>query len=325
MAYTLGPMLAGKYDPIKVEALLRKYGHLHVQPKIDGFRLIVWDGVAMSRSWKPWTNRFLQAWAKDIGEYLHGMDGEFFVGHQYRPEGFRDTMSGGRAEDGASELGFYWFDDIKLPQLGYQDRFARVKRRIPAIEEQEAACYSHSGMSLPWNMKHHLIPSYNVDSMKDILELEEEFLGQGFEGAIIRVPNMPYKFGRGTPSAGPLIKMKRFEDSEAVIIGYEPRYHNANEATKSELGNTVRSSHQENQIAEERMGAFTVQLLDRPTVVFNIGVFKGYTLSDREKMWQNRISLLNQVVKFTHQGYGGGYDVPRLPVLIGFRNPIDLS
>src|SRR5262245_56855744 len=98
MAYELGPMLAGKYEEARVEKLLKRDGYLWAQPKIDGFRVIMWDGVAMSRSWKRWTNKYLQAWAASHPNLSHGMDGEFYVGHNYRPEGFRDVMSGGRAE-----------------------------------------------------------------------------------------------------------------------------------------------------------------------------------------------------------------------------------
>ena len=114
------------------------------------------------------------------------------------------------------------------------------------------------------------------------------------------------------------------KDAEARIIGVEPRYHNANEATTSALGYTARSAHKENLVAEECLGAFQVELIGKPDVKFNIGVLKGVTLGDKEKMWQRREELIGHIITFKHQGYGGGYDAPRTPVFYSFRDPIEL-
>lgn len=254
------------------------------------------------------------------------MDGEFFVGHEYKPDGFRETSSGGRAEDGARELGFYWFDIMEehYRDLWYKERYDEVGRRVAELNDlQYEADGGCADQSLPYDMKHYVIPMESVTTLDDIYEAEQDYLDQGWEGLMIRIPSAPYKFGRGTNTNGPLIKMKQFEDSEATIIGFEPWFHNANELQTSNLGYAKRQSLQENQIALDRMGALWVQMMDTE-VRFKVGVFKGFSLEDRDKMWKRREELLGKVVKFSHQGYGGGYDAPRLPVLLGFRNPIDL-
>lgn len=320
MGYSLGPMLAGKFEEARVQKLLDK-GPLWAQPKIDGFRIICWEGKAMSRSWKLWTNRYLQQWA-EVNRFLtHGMDGEFFVGHQYKPDGFRETMSGGRAEDGASNLGFYWFDFMRESHQGYvyKDRFNDIVGRVADLNGLTATSATPNGFST----KHYLISNHMVSTIEEIYQLEEAFLAQGWEGLILRTPSDPYKFGRGTPSAGPLIKLKRFEDGEATITAVEPRYRNDNELQASELGYAKRTSHQENLVAEEIVGAFYVSL--HTGVGFKIGVFNGVGMETKAQWWRNKDRLIGQVVEFKHQGYGGGYDAPRTPVFQRFRNPIELT
>jgi hypothetical protein len=63
---------------------------------------------------------------------------------------------------------------------------------------------------------------------------------------------------------------------------------------------------------------------DSDRVKFRIGVFRGYSHSDRDQMWVERDSYLGRFAKFEDQDYSGGYDKPRTPVLVGFRDLIDL-
>ncbi|WP_416383265.1 hypothetical protein, partial [Parvimonas sp. D4] len=74
----------------------------------------------------------------------------------------------------------------------------------------------------------------------------------------------------------------------------------------------------------ERLGALKVELLTDRSVRFSIGVFKGWTHADRDRLWADRDTLIGRILKFKHQGYGGGYDAPRTPVGLGWRSPIDL-
>ena len=53
---------------------------------------------------------------------------------------------------------------------------------------------------------------------------------------MMRNPIAPYKQGRGTFREGIIYKLKRFEDSEAVIIGFVEQMTNQNVLEKDELG-----------------------------------------------------------------------------------------
>ncbi|MFM7851045.1 MAG: hypothetical protein ACKO96_03815, partial [Flammeovirgaceae bacterium] len=61
-------------------------------------------------------------------------------------------------------------------------------------------------------------------------------LERGYEGVMIRGLHGPYKQGRATLKQGWLMKLKEFDDDEAVIIGYEEKMKNNNAAQVNELG-----------------------------------------------------------------------------------------
>lgn len=328
MAYNLGPMLAGKFEEHRIRALLNGgHKYLIAQPKIEGFRFINWEGTGMSRSWKQWTNRYLQRWCGDWPQF-HGMDGEFFVGLDYDPLNFRDALSGGKSEDGARELGFYWFDNMRVitREMGYEHRRDVVQRIMSEVPEiQETPNYK---------VRHLLIPSEKVKTLDQIYELESKWLDEGHEGIILRHPDMPYKFGRGTPTAGPLWKKKQFDDFEALIIGWEPRYHNANELLENELGYAHRTQHQENLVAEECMGAFICRELDQSgkpiypeDITFKVGVFKGVSMAQKEQWWKDREQMWHRIIKCKRPvaSASAGYDKPRTAVFYSFRNPTEIG
>ncbi|MEB3059503.1 hypothetical protein, partial [Parvimonas sp. D9] len=80
-----------------------------------------------------------------------------------------------------------------------------------------------------------ICPSYAVSSLDEIYRREEEAIANGWEGGILRRNDRPYKHNRCTPNDGNLTKLKRFEDAEAIVVGYEAWEVNGNEATVSEL------------------------------------------------------------------------------------------
>ena len=316
------PMLAAKFEEERTALHLKEDGYLYIQPKIDGMRVLFDQGVAYSRSWKPWTNKYLQEFAGVYKSSTHGWDGEMLPGiHEgdtIHPDVFRQAMSDLRSMDGTQEFTYYLFDlwDTNL------DKPSPYFIRKSFIE-----CMPY-GLWNPYGSKFKVLvkqcPTFMVTKLEDITRYEEEFLGQGFEGAILRRKEGHYKNGRATPKGGELTKLKRFEDDEAIIVGYEVAYENKNEATTNELGLTSRSAHQDNLVPKDYLGSLEVVLLKDSSKRFNIGVMKGFTQDDRRSLWNQRENLLGKIVKFKHQGYAGGYDLPRTPVLDSFRDPIDL-
>jgi DNA ligase-1 len=288
------PMLAAQADLTKL-----RYPVL-VSPKLDGVRCLIMDGVAMSRNLKPIPNMFAQ---KLFGRpELNGLDGELIVGEDCGPGVFQRTSSGVMSEDGEPPVWFHVFDDYRQVDLGFKERFLLVKKRTKA------------------SVKIEIVEHVNIMNEEALLHYEAEKLSDGYEGVMIRDPKGLYKHGRSTATEGGLLKLKRFVDSEAVIIGFSPLMHNGNEAKKNELGQTERSSHQDGKVALDLLGSLEVRDL-KSGVKFELGT--GFNAEQRKHIWTGRKTLKGKFVKYKSQ-LVGVKDKPRFPVFIGFRDVRDL-
>jgi DNA ligase-1 len=320
------PMLAAKFEEGSVKRLLEEQGFLVMQPKIDGMRVLIDESaIPRSRSGKEHKNKYLRDFTRHHPS-LRGVDGEVVSGLQYSAETFRESMSGIRAEDGSPEFTFYAFDYYigDIAQGSYAGRRDHVRNLIQGLlPDPDVGSIITSDLG-DYSAKLVLCPQREVRSLEEITEYEEELLVAGWEGGILRHPYAAYKFNRATARGGELIKLKRFEDDEAIVVGYYPWEHNANEAQTDVRGYTTRTSHQENRHALDRLGGFHCELLRDRSVKFDIGVFRGWGHSDRDQLWVERESCVGRVIKFAHQGYGGGYDRPRTPVGLGWRHVNDL-
>jgi DNA ligase 1 len=305
------PMLSGK-APDDLSTL--KYP-VAVSPKLDGFRALVIDGVVVSRNLKPIRNKHVQ---KLFGKLeFNGYDGELIVGDPTAPDCFNKTSSGVTRADGEPDVTYYVFDNF-LADGGWTERFG-----------DSNATYNKNVILVP----------HDIASNKDeVTCFEELYLGLGYEGLMIRAVNGPYKQGRSTTREGWLLKLKRFQDDEALVIGMEEKMHNANEATTNALGHTERSNHQENLVPMGTMGALIVRDMNTD-VVFNIGT--GFDDITRDWWWTLIQSttgvetLLNNggidyrwvepnlIVKYKHFSVGAK-DKPRFPTYLGIRDKDDL-
>ena len=267
---------------------------LLVSAKLDDVRAIVRGGVVFSRSNKPIPNTFVQL---ELGQNdFEHCDGELIVGEPTSKSCYRDTVSYVMSQDKMNyDLRFYIFDHIQNQAAPYTDRLRHVER--------SGHTYIH---------KQHY-----VTCMDTLLALEEEYLGRGYERLILRDPDAPYKRGRSTTKEGYLMKLKRFVDSEFVVIGFEERMHNGNEATTNELGRTKRSSHQENKTGRGDLGAIVVS---DGTRTFNVGI--GFDDEERSNIWNSRTDYLGQTAKVKYFPVGMK-DLPRHPVFMGWRDVID--
>lgn len=286
------PMLAAPAgELIRLPALL--------SPKLDGIRCLIIDGVACGRSLKPLPNKHVQ---KLFGRAeLNGLDGELIVGDPCAKDVFQATSSGVMSIEGEPEVSFWVFDDFS-ESGGFQRRLHTAQRRIKKVKFCED------------------VPHHEVLKADDLNEWEQDYLELGYEGVMLRHPDGPYKHGRSTAKEGYLLKVKRFEDSEAKIIGFSELMHNANEAKRNELGHLERSSHKAGKVGKQMLGALTVKDL-KTNVEFDIGT--GFTEDQRKLLWAAGDNLLGKVVKYKSQPTGVK-EKPRFPVFLGFRDRVDM-
>lgn len=274
---------------------------LLASPKIDGIRCIVKDGIALSRSLKPIPNKYIQnVLGKLPSAYI--LDGELVVGQPYGNDVMQRTSSGVMSEDGEPEFTYFIFDRI-AKEIPYVDRY----EQIIDVFGSRVTCLLQTWLFSPCELE----------------EYERKCLEMGYEGIMLRDPKSFYKFGRSTLREGALLKLKRFLDSEAIVIGMEELMHNNNVLEKDELGYAKRSSHKENLTPAGILGALHVKDVNTD-VEFHIGT--GFDYDTRKYLWENRFEFMKyaNIVKYKYFP-SGVKDLPRFPVFLGFRDPIDMS
>lgn len=289
MTLAFKPMLASPAD------LNNLRFPLLASPKLDGIRAVVINGVLMSRSLKPIPNKHVQ---KLFSAYEH-FDGELIVGEPTAKNCFNVTTSGVMSVEGEPDVTFHVFDHV----ADHTSRYSLRAKRLKAANKAKRLV---------------LVPQTLVNSVEELLALEEKCLNEGYEGLILRDPDAGYKFGRSTAKEGILLKLKRFQDDEAHIVGLVEQMHNGNEATTNELGRTKRSSHKENKTGKNTLGAFQVLWKG---IEFEIGT--GMDDELRQRVWDNREKYIGKLVKFKYFPVGVK-DKPRHPVFLSFRDERDL-
>lgn len=295
----LRPMLASK---IEVEQI--KFPML-AQPKLDGFRALIVKGELVSRNLKPIVNP--DVFRLYSSHEFEGFDGELIIPDHGDKNAFQKTSSIVTTLDkpvSKEDIQFCVFDLWDMPEETYTNRFKNIKSRLKL-------------MNKPPQFK--LIPTKIVSTVEELLDFERRVLACGYEGIILRRTDSPYKYGRSTTKQGYLLKLKRFVDDEAIIIGFEERMHNANEATINKLGYTERSTKQGNKKPMGTLGAFKVR--DRSGREFHVGT--GLTDSQRQEIWNKREDYINKIIKFQHFAGAGVLELPRFPSFKGFRDVQD--
>lgn len=271
--------------------------------KLDGIRCTIFGGVAYSRSLKPIPNKFVQSWAKENACNLEGFDGELILGNPSEEAVFNRTTSFVMSHDKVEDFSFWVFDLVTDDTS---------KTRQEALE----SIFASKGIPRCQLLKQTL-----VNSPKELETFEEKQLQHGFEGTMLKDPQGLYKFGRSTIKGGQLLKRKVFVDDEFEVVGYEPKYHNTNEATTNELGRTERSSCKEGLVALEQLGSLTLKTKEGK--VFSVG--SGFDDAMRNQFWTEKESLIGKFAKVKYFPIGMIYGIPRLPIFLGFRDKIDMG
>lgn len=307
------PMLAAKFDD---ESKLRF--PLIASPKVDGIRVVTMDDVpgpeersaALCRSLLPVPNRHAYHL---LSKLPPGLDGEVVAGTGSEPDTFNKTQRAIMAHQGMPKFTYFVFDRFILEGWGnmherpYQDRL----RFLSDHELEDAWTIS---------MRVIILETRVLEDLCDLRKYEEECLVAGFEGICLRAPFGKYKFGRSTFKEHGLIKVKRFEDAEAVVTGFEELYSNQNPQETSKLGHAERATNQANMVPMDTLGALKVR--DAQGREFKIG--SGFTQLQRTEIWAHMDDWRGATVTYKHQPHGQK-DLPRLPIFKGCRDRIDIQ
>lgn len=273
--------------------------------KLDGIRCLTINGRALSRSFKEIPNRHIQTKMSNLPD---GLDGELVSTNlDGSVKDFSHIQSDIMSEDGEPNFIFEIFDYVKDSlDKPYSDRIADL---ISWGKDKPDFC--------------RLVLPTIIRNEDELVTYENIAVMDGHEGIMTRKLDSPYKCGRSSFREQFLVKIKRFVDSEAQIVGFEEKLHNLNEAEVDELGHTKRSSAKAGLVPANTLGTLLVRDVHDGRE-FGIGTGKGLDDQLRKAMWTNRDTYLGKIIKYRYQEVGTK-DLPRIPSFQGFRNPIDMS
>ncbi len=276
--------------------------------KLDGIRCLRVARGVVSRTFKPIPNHdirnTLMAILPDVN-LVGQSDGELIAGN------FQETTHRVMSEDEITPgWKYYMFDLVGqgLEQEPYISRIENLKKWYEKISPEHKQIIS-------------LVLPTKLNNKEEVEAFEQKCLDDGFEGVILRSGSSPYKMGRSTLNEGYLIKLKRFEDSEAIVLDTEELMNNNNVAEKDNFGRTKRSSHQANLSGAGILGTLVVKDIVSG-LTFRIGT--GFDAKQRKEYWENRDKLVGKIIKYKFFPVGQK-ELPRHPVAIGFRSLDDMS
>lgn len=301
------PMLASDFIEKKLKF------PLIAQPKIDGVRALNQGGRLVGRSLKTFGNVYTTRLYSQPS--LKGMDGEMAAAHETDPALCRLTTSALSTIEGKPFTLWWLFDWVEeaIKPYPYAVRHARLVDQVYYLQQVNAErAWGHL----------RVVPSHTCANLDQLLELENKWLDEGYEGAIIRDPNGVHKEGRSTPTEGGLLRIKRFIEKEALVLAVQEGQKNLNEATIGLLGQTERSTHQANMVPNGMLGAMLCKDIDSGE---NIVVAAGsMSHDDRIKYLAHQELIVGHIIKYKTFPKGVK-DKPRFPTFQTIRMPEDIS
>ncbi len=301
-------------------------------PKVDGIRCVIHPTLGpVTNTLKPIPNKYIREYL--WRNTLHYLDGELVVGDPDNPKSFNQTQSGVMSHDGIPNFFYMVFDNFEAGNLcGYGIR-----------KEDAATRINEYNRTLRPDRRVLLLEQRLIENYTQLLEYEEEKVSQGYEGIMLRSLDGKYKFNRSTLKEGGMIKIKRFRDDEAIIIGWEPLERNNNEPERNALGLQRRGYSQAGKTVDDsRVGRFRCRGVPGSRWD-NVEFWIGSGLDDEQRttfreqlrvkgvnpyindtiqnvLWQSlyKGTPIGKTITFKYQEHGSK-DAPRTPIFKGMR------
>lgn len=112
-----------------------------------------------------------------------------------------------------SVLQFYWYDIVDTNRT-FPDRLARML----AIKQALKLDFDPDRTFEDGDLRIQFVPQEEISGWDNIIKAHNQYVAEGFEGAVIRDITSTYNPGGRTNS---MIKVKQYKDAEFEIIGYE--------------------------------------------------------------------------------------------------------
>lgn len=304
------PMLAPNNDPLKDPKYFQGLRFpLDCSFKLDGIRGLPKNGFVKSRKYINLPSLQVQRLFGNWSE----LDGEVIIGDERDADNVMNlTQSHVMSIDKPHPQVTYRVFDCADPEMAdepFEDRlaFARILvKEYGQIYPDVAPLVS-------------IVEHTRCNTLEELLVFENTALELGYEGVMMRDPRGRYKHGRGTFLEGLIYKLKRFLESESVIVGFEEGYTNTNADIRDNLGHAKRSTAKEGMVLSGTLGKF---LVDYEGQLLRVAP-GAFTHKQRLHIWQNQSRYLEKYLKYRFMAYGIK-DLPRFPRAVSFRDPMDM-
>jgi len=303
MMYEVKPLLAARESPDTYsEYFTDLIFPVIVSPKADGIRGLVLDDV-MTRKLEKVPSIQVQMLFRNH----QFSDGELYIGNPNREEQINLCQEHIMSVNKPGDVYYGLFDSCD-PSLALQSYYKRLETVETYVK------------NLPITSKVNLFPHEIVNNVDEFLEMELKYLEDGWEGMMGRSPYGIYKWGRSTFKEQLLIKCKRFEDDEALLVGLEEGTINTNKLVKDNLGFAKRSKAKAGLVNSSMVGTFIVLWKGKET---KIGPGK-FTHEQLKHIWEHKEEYINkQYLKFQYFKYGSK-NTERFNKALCFRHEADL-
>lgn len=296
------PMKAQSYKDLTLTAKKKLKWPMLIQPKLDGIRCLArWgahDVELISKVGLPYISPTLVEALRELLPKGAIIDGEIYCPGMPLPEINSlvkrpyDIEIVSRRKHKVlrpdyHRLSFYAFD---LPALPAQDGNPTIRPKTAAVDRNEALSRLFVGWTDP---RIRLVPTSEVETEAMALAYEAQMIKEGFEGAMLRVMNAPYRFRHKSRD---VLKLKTADDDEFLVIG-----------------------------AKEGQGSMEGKVIW--TCVTEAGVefdaAMATSMEERERMFQEQDKFIGKKLTVLFNGYSP-YGAPIFPRGKAFRLPEDL-
>lgn len=266
------PMLA---HTLKDKSKLDDYKTVYIQPKLDGVRCLAYleDGEVqlMSRGGKPYFVPHIANELKGVLDEFTVLDGELYV-------------EGKTCQDITSL--------VKKYKKGSEKLILRVFDIVNTAAPNEP--FSVRVLNLYSFFQSNVLSSVKMvtTTFTPTFQLEDyhaQFLSEGLEGTIVRLPNGVYEWGARSRD---LLKYKSFDDAEFKVVSVRPG-----------LGKLSKA------------GIFTCT---NDTTSAEFDVVMAGTIEEREEHLTNQDKYIGKMLTVKHFGRTND-GLPRFPVGIAFK------
>ena len=253
-----------------------------IEPKLDGIRcfsIVKGDDVKMfARSGKLITN-----FESTISPELQKLPDGCYDGELMGPD-FTALMRQAYRKDAVDLSGTYLALFDFLPLSEWESRTGKMTCQDRYEKLLDNLCESGTDLNIVQPVeREYLEPTY--DSIK---AMHDDYVSEGYEGAMIKLPSKPYKFGRGPE----VMKLKAFHDVDL-------RIEDLLEGSGKHTG---------------KLGAVKVTYDG-----VSVQVGSGFSDEVREQMWKDKKLFVGRMIEVRYQEVTPDGSM-RFPTFVCFRN-----